>query len=88
MEIIVYSSLLCPFCKAAKELLESLDLKYKEILIDNAPEVKKQMINKSNGKKTVPQVFIGENHIGGYDDLKEIYDNKKLFLILERRNEI
>ena len=88
MEIIVYSSVLCPYCKSAKELLESLDLKYKEILIDNAPEVKKQMINKSSGKKTVPQVFIGDNHIGGYDNLKEIYDNKKLFLILERRNEI
>jgi len=88
MEIIVYSSVLCPYCNAARELLESLDLKYKEILIDNAPEVKKQMINKSSGKKTVPQVFIGDNHIGGYDNLKEIYDNKKLFLILERRNEI
>ena len=39
MEIIVYSSVLCPYCKAAKELLESLDLKYKEILIDNASAV-------------------------------------------------
>ena len=81
MKIIIYSSLLCPYCRAAKVLLNTLKLRYEEILIDNKPEVKKQMINKSSGKETVPQVFIGGNHIGGYDDLKEVYDNKKLFLI-------
>ena len=56
MKILVYSSLLCPYCYAAKNLLEELNLNYTEILIDNKLESKNQMM-KLNGRETVPQIF-------------------------------
>tara|TARA_B100000287_G_scaffold213506_1_gene201534 strand:+ start:2456 stop:2722 length:267 start_codon:yes stop_codon:yes gene_type:complete len=87
MRILIYSSLLCPYCFAAKKLLRKLNLNYQEILIDNSPEVKNQMIRVSNGRKTVPQVFFGNNHVGGYDDLKKIYEEGKISSILEKKNE-
>ena len=57
MKIFIYSSLLCPYCDAAKALLTNLKLEYNEILIDNNPVVKKQMIKLSK-RNTVPQIFL------------------------------
>ncbi len=74
MKIIIYSSLLCPYCEAAKTLLKKLKLEYNEILIDNNPEVKEQMIKLSK-RQTVPQIFFGDRHIGGYDDLQKLNKN-------------
>ena len=87
MKILVYSSLLCPYCYAAKNLLEELNLNYTEILIDNKLEVKNQMTRLSNGRETVPQIFFGNKHVGGYDDLKKIYDEGRIFELLEKKNE-
>ena len=81
MKIVIYSSLLCPYCQAAKVLLNKLKLRYEEILIDNKPEVKKQMIKISN-KKTVPQIFFDKIHIGGYDDLEKKYKNGELLKLI------
>ena len=80
MKIVIYSSLFCPYCEAAKTLLKKLKLEYNEILIDNNPVVKKQMIKLSK-RKTVPQIFFGNRHVGGYDDLKKLnrnFDIRKL----------
>ena len=71
MRIIIYSSILCPYCHVAKALLKKLNLRYNEILIDNNPMVKKQMI-KLTQRNTVPQIFFGDRHIGGYDDLEKL----------------
>ena len=81
MKIIIYSSLLCPYCRAAKVLLNTLKLRYEEILIDNKPEVKKQMIKISN-RQTVPQIFFDKIHIGGYDDLEKKYKNGELLKLI------
>ena len=86
MKILVYSSMLCPYCFAAKKLLKKLNLNFEEVLVDNDPKIKNQMIKLSNGKTTVPQVFFGENHIGGYDDLKRFYNEGKLDLFLKNEN--
>ncbi len=86
MKILVYSSMLCPYCFAAKKLLKKLNLNFDEILIDNNPKIKNKMIELSDGRTTVPQVFFGENHIGGYDDLKRFYDEGKLSLLLKNEN--
>ena len=56
----------------------------KEIIVDNDPKKKDQMIKLSNGRITVPQVFFGENHIGGYDDLKRFHEEGKLNLLLKK----
>ena len=86
MKILVYSSMLCPYCFAAKKLLKKLNLDFEEVLVDNDPKIKNQMIKLSNGRVTVPQVFFGENHIGGYDDLKRFYEEGKLNLLLKNED--
>ena len=86
MKILVYSSMLCPYCFAAKKLLKKLNLNFEEVLVDNDPKIKNQMIKLSNGRVTVPQVFFGENHIGGYDDLKRFYEEGKLNLLLKNED--
>tara|TARA_B100001057_G_scaffold439346_1_gene472460 strand:+ start:720 stop:980 length:261 start_codon:yes stop_codon:yes gene_type:complete len=84
MKIVMYSSLLCPYCSAAKVLLSKLKLQYEEILIDNKPEVKEQMIKKSK-RQTVPQIFFGTKHIGGYDDFEEKYKNGEIFKLINEK---
>ena len=86
MKILLYSSMLCPYCFAAKKLLKKLNLNFEEVLVDNDPKIKNQMIKLSNGRVTVPQVFFGENHIGGYDDLKRFYEEGKLNLLLKNED--
>jgi len=81
--IIVYSSLYCPYCNAAKLLLEQKNLKFKEILIDKNSKLRNEMIRLSNGRKTVPQIFFDELHIGGYDDLKKIDEKGNLIKFLK-----
>ena len=84
MKILIYSSMLCPYCFAAKKLLKKLNLNFEEILVDNDPKKKDQMIKLSNGRMTVPQVFFGENHVGGYDDLKRFHEKGKLNFLLKK----
>ena len=83
MKILVYSSMLCPYCFAAKKLLKKLNLKFEEVLVDNNSNIKNKMIKLSNGRTSVPQIFFGKNHVGGYDDLKKYYDAGKLNLLLK-----
>lgn len=64
----IYSSEHCPYCVRAKELLTRKGLTYEEIRVDLQPELKQQMIE-ITGRRTVPQIFIGERHVGGCDDL-------------------
>ena len=82
MKIIIYSSLLCPYCQAAKALLKKLKLEFNKILIDNNPSVKEQMIKLSK-RKTVPQIFFGNRHIGGYDEVRALEKENKLQELLK-----
>ena len=84
MKILVYSSMLCPYCFAAKTLLKKLNLKFEEVLVDNNSKTKKKMIELSDGRTSVPQIFFGEKHVGGYDDLKRYYEEGKLNLFLKK----
>jgi len=83
MKILVYSSMLCPYCFAAKKLLKKLNLNFEEVLVDNNSKMKNKMIELSNGRTSVPQIFFGKNHVGGYDDLKKCYNEGKLNLLLK-----
>ena len=76
--VIIYGTLTCPFCVSAKSLLDSKGVEYQEILVDKEPGKKEEMLAKSNGRRTVPQIFINDQHIGGYDDLKKLQDSGKL----------
>lgn len=68
-KVIIYSTLTCPYCIKAKQLLESKSVDYQEVRIDKHPELVAEVIEKSSGQKTVPQIFIGDYHVGGCDDL-------------------
>ncbi len=65
----IYSKTFCPYCWRAKHLLDSKGVEYKEIAVDFGGEARRQMIERANGRTTVPQIFIGGQHIGGCDDL-------------------
>ena len=66
--IIIYSTSYCPYCVRAKDLLARKGLTFTEILVDEDEQKREEMIAKTN-RMTVPQIFIGEQHVGGYDDL-------------------
>ena len=84
-KILIYSSSLCSYCKAAKNLLKQENLKFKEISVDNKPEIREEMVKKSSGKKTVPQIFFDEYHVGGFDELNNVYKNGSLLKKLDER---
>ena len=67
-KIVVYSSSNCPYCDRAKELLKNKGLSYTEVRVDLDPVEREKMITLS-GRRTVPQIFIDDEHIGGCDDL-------------------
>ena len=81
----LYSSSLCSYCKAAKNLLKQENLKFKEISVDNKPEIREEMVKKSSGKKTVPQIFFDEYHVGGFDELNNFYKSGSLLKKLDER---
>ncbi|WP_425040121.1 glutaredoxin 3 [Primorskyibacter sp. S187A] len=65
----IYTSPLCGFCHAAKRLLKQKGVTFSEIDVLARPDRKPEMIQRANGGRTVPQIFIGETHVGGCDDL-------------------
>ena len=67
----MYSTRFCPFCLQARFLLDSKSVEYADIGVDARPELRREMIEKS-GRRTVPQIWIGEHHVGGYDDLARL----------------
>jgi glutaredoxin 3 len=67
-KIEIYTTSLCPFCYAAKALLSKKGYEFTEIFVADA-ETRTQMIERANGRRTVPQIFIGGVHVGGYNDL-------------------
>ena len=67
--ITIYTKRWCPYCSAAKDLLSEKGAPFTEIDIEGAPRARRDMIVKAGGRTTVPQIFIGERHVGGCDDL-------------------
>ena len=65
----IYTKMFCPYCVRAKRLLEAKGVEYREHAIDFGGELRQQMIDRARGRTTVPQIFIGERHVGGCDDL-------------------
>ena len=63
-KILMYSGPMCNFCEAAKRLLDRNNLKYEVIDISSGDGIREEMINKSNGKRTIPQIFFDDHHIG------------------------
>ncbi|WP_413623649.1 glutaredoxin 3 [Luteibacter sp. Lutesp34] len=68
-DITIYSTAVCPYCVAAKNLLKAKGLSWNEVRIDSDPAQRDVMLEKSGGRRTVPQIFINGTHVGGFDDL-------------------
>ena len=68
-QVTIYTKAYCPYCVRAKSVLDNKGVNYTEIRIDDQPELRPQMIERAGGRTTVPQIFIGEQHIGGCDDM-------------------
>lgn len=76
--VTMYTKPYCGFCHAAKRLLEKKGVDYTEIDIQAHPERRAEMIQKSGGRMTVPQIWIGETHVGGFDDMYDLEHTGRL----------
>ncbi len=74
----VYSTTYCPYCVRAKQLLDAKDVDYTEIDVTGDDAARIDLVEKSGGRRTVPQIFINGTSIGGYDDLRALEESGKL----------
>ena len=77
-QIEIYTSPLCGFCHAAKRLLTQKGVIFTEIDVSKQPDRRQEMVQRANGGRTVPQIFIGATHVGGCDDLYDLERSGKL----------
>lgn len=81
MSVTVYTKNFCPYCVMAKRLLDSKGVRYQELGVDHDPALMQKMMADS-GQRTVPQIWIGETHVGGYDELAALQQQGKLDALL------
>ena len=81
-DVVLYTTNFCPYCVKAKRLLEKKGAEYEELRIDINSELREKMLAKSNGRKTVPQIFIDDFHVGGCDELYDLERDEKLDSLL------
>jgi glutaredoxin 3 len=77
-EVDIYTTMWCPYCARAKSLLEKKGVAYTEISLDEEPRRRDEMIKRAHGGRTVPQIFIDGEHIGGCDDMMALERAGKL----------
>ena len=82
-KILMYSGPMCNFCEAAKRLLDRNNLKYEVLDISTKDSLREEMTKKSNGKRTIPQIFFDDHHVGGYVELRELEKSGELNNLLK-----
>jgi len=82
VKIEIYSTALCPFCSRAKMLLDKKGVRYTEYRVDQQTDLRDEMIGRSD-RTSVPQIFINEIHVGGFDDLAELDVDDELDTLLQ-----
>jgi len=70
--VTIYTSPFCGYCHAAKRLLAAKSVAFEEIDVVAEPERRAEMIDRAGGRRTVPQIFVGATHVGGYDDMSAL----------------
>ena len=78
-KIDIYTGVMCGYCDAAKHLLKKKKLEFNEINIATDPEKMDEMLKRSKNARTVPQIFIGDIHVGGYQELRDLEKKGELF---------
>lgn len=82
----IYTTRYCPYCHAAKRLLSRKGVDFTEIDVSGDANRRSEMVARANGRMTVPQIFIGSTHVGGYDDLAALDQAGKLDPLLGREH--
>ncbi len=80
-KVVLYTTPVCPYCAMAKKLLKQYDVSFEEIDVTD-PEAREEMTRKAGGSRTVPQIFIGTTHVGGFDDLYTLHKAGSLSSLL------
>lgn len=83
VDIIIYSKKVCSYCVRLKDFFDNKQIAYQEIMVDQDPVELEKMMTLS-GRRTVPQLFIGEQHIGGYDDAMALHEQGKLLPLCDK----
>ena len=83
-DVTIYSSNYCPFCIRDKQLLAAKGVDYKEISVDGQPKVRAEMTRLAGGRTSVPQIWIGDTHVGGCDELMTLERSGKLAKMLAK----
>jgi glutaredoxin 3 len=83
-EILMYSTSWCGFCERARGLLRRKGVEFREIRLDETPDERESMMRRSGGRRSVPQIFIGDHHVGGYDELAVLERTGQLDQLLGR----
>ncbi|MGN6584841.1 MAG: glutaredoxin 3 [Rhizobiaceae bacterium] len=81
-DVTIYTRMMCGYCMAAKRLLDKKGVVYKEYDASFSPELRREMVERANGRSTFPQIFIGNVHVGGSDDLHALEAAGKLDTLL------
>ncbi len=81
-EVTIYTRMMCGYCAAAKRLLDSKGVAYTEHDASFSPDLRQEMIGRANGRSTFPQIFIGETHVGGSDELHALERSGRLDALL------
>lgn len=81
-QVTIYTTGWCPYCHAAKALLTKKGVPFEEIGVDGKPELRQAMTARAGGRTSVPQIFIGESHVGGSDDLHALEAQGRLDTLL------
>jgi glutaredoxin 3 len=70
--VVIYTTAYCPYCIRARSLLDKKGVEYTDLRIDDNPALRPEMIEKASGRTSVPQIFIDDFHVGGFDDMAEL----------------
>lgn len=77
-KIVIYTTKVCPYCMQAKNLFRNLGASYDEIGLDDKPDLRTELSQKNGGWRTVPMIFVNDEFLGGFSDVKALHDQGKL----------
>ena len=83
VDVTIYTRMMCSYCAAAKRLLDRKGVNYTEHDASFSPELRQEMIQRANGRSTFPQIFIGQTHVGGSDELHQLESDGRLDALLK-----
>ena len=80
--VTIYTTAVCPFCIAAKRLFENLGIEFSEVLLDRDPALRMRLAQENEGWRTVPMIFVGDQMIGGFSEVKTLHQEGELLPML------